>query len=407
MLGETKNQFSRTRAASRACGRAKTKFLSVLAAMAMLATLNASAQLRLGITQLGNDSVLFWPTTVSNCVLQSATNVAAANWLAVSNVGWVVNGNNYTVTVPNTVRARFFRLYNTNTTAIIAGMALIPAGTFTMGNCMDPNEGNSDELPLHTVYVSAFYMDQYDVTYALWQRVYNWAVAHGYQFDDAGSGKAANYPVQAIDWFDCVKWCNARSEMEGRIPAYYNDEAQTVVYRTGWGNTDATNANSLVNWNAGYRLPTEAEWEKAARGDAIGQRFPWGNTISWSQANYLACPLAYAYDVNPTDGYDPAFNDGVQPYTSPVNYFAPNGYVLFDMAGNVSQWCWDAYGSYGGDSQSDPRGPPTGSHRVLRGGSWIDLAGICRTAHRDSAWVTSLGYDGYDFGFRSVIYPGP
>src|ERR1039457_4087324 len=96
-----------------------------LAVVAMLATLNASAQLTLGITQLGNDSVLSWPTTVSNCVLQSATDLAAANWLAVSNVGWVVNGNNYTVTVANTARAWFFRLYNTNTPTVPAGMALI------------------------------------------------------------------------------------------------------------------------------------------------------------------------------------------------------------------------------------------------------------------------------------------
>jgi formylglycine-generating enzyme required for sulfatase activity len=76
-----------------------------------------------------------------------------------------------------------------------SGMALIPAGSFTMGNCMDPNEGHPDELPLHAVYVSSFYMDKYDVTLALWQQVYNWAITHGYSFDRPGSGKAANHPV--------------------------------------------------------------------------------------------------------------------------------------------------------------------------------------------------------------------
>ena len=93
-----------------------------------------------------------------------------------------------------------------------SGMALIPAGTFTMGDSLD---GSSYALPLHTVYVSAFYMDRYEVTKALWDEVYSWAVAHGYSFDYVGSGKASTHPVQTIDWYDSVKWCNARSEKEG------------------------------------------------------------------------------------------------------------------------------------------------------------------------------------------------
>ena len=286
-----------------------------------------------------------------------------------------------------------------------SGMALIPAGSFTMGNCMDPNEGSSEELPLHSVYVSAFYMDKYDVTLALWQQVYNWAITHGYSFDYAGSGKAANHPVKTIDWYDSVKWCNARSEMEGRIPAYYTSAIQTTVYRTGQVDVD----NSSVKWNAGYRLPTEAEWEKAARGGASGQRFPWGNTISWSQANYYGYPGSlggYSYDLATAINFDPAFNDGVYyPYTSPVGYFAPNGYGLYDMAGNVWQWCWDLYGDYSGGSQTDPRGPTTGqygSYRVGRGGGWGNVAINCRTADR---CVDPAGLD-YGVGFRSVLPPG-
>jgi formylglycine-generating enzyme required for sulfatase activity len=281
-----------------------------------------------------------------------------------------------------------------------SGMALIPAGSFTMGNCMDPNEGWYDELPLHTVYVSAFYMDKYDVTKALWDSVYHWATNHAYGFDYAGSGKAANHPVQTIDWYDMVKWCNARSEMEGRTPAYYTSAAQTTVYRTGDVDVD----NSSVNWNGGYRLPTEAEWEKAARGGASGWRFPWGSTISWSQANYVADPLRYAYDVNSTSGYPPTFNDGVYPYTSPAGYFAANGYGLYDMAGNVWQWCWDWYGSYSSGSQTNPRGPTSGSDRVDRGGGWGNDAFGCRAAERGSGIGPSYG--GIYVGFRSVLPPG-
>jgi formylglycine-generating enzyme required for sulfatase activity len=290
-----------------------------------------------------------------------------------------------------------------------SGMVLIPAGSFTMGNCMDPTEGDSGELPLHTVYVSAFYMDKYDVTKALWDQVYQWAINHGYNFDYPGSGKAANHPVGTNDWYDAVKWCNARSELEGRVPAYYTSATQTTVFRTGQVDVQ----NDCVKWNAGYRLPTEAEWEKAARGGLSGQRFPWGDTISWSQANYYFFRPSYAYDAtNPPSGFDPAFNDGVQPSTSPVGYFAPNGYGLFDMAGNVWQWCWDWYDSdyYATSSGTDPRGPtcptpPTDGSRVFRGGCWVNDASCCRTAGRGQI-APSFGNNRGYIGFRSLLSPG-
>jgi formylglycine-generating enzyme required for sulfatase activity len=339
-------------------------------------------------------------------VVEACTNLANPIWSPVK-TNTLSDGSSYFSDPQwtNYIR-RFYRVvgFATNSAPPV-GMVLIPAGSFTMGNCMSPSEGGSDELPLHTVYVSGFYMDRYEVTKALWDEVYQWAITHGYTFDYAGSGKASTHPVQSIDWYDCVKWCNARSEKEGRVPAYYNSAAQTTPYRTGQINVQT----SWVNWNSGYRLPTEAEWEKAARGGASGHRFPWSDvdTIDWSRANYYSLwsggvPF-YPYDVNSTSGGNPAGGSGGWPYTSPVGSFAANGYGLYDMAGNVWEWCWDWYGAYSSGSQSDPRGPTSSSSRVGRGGGLARYAMYCRSAIRS----LSDPLYGVDYlGFRSVLPPG-
>ena len=236
-------------------------------------------------------------------------------------------------------------------------------------------------------------MDKYLVTKSLWDTVYEWATNRGYAFDYPGSGKASTHPVQTIDWYDCLKWCNARSEKEGRVPAYYTDEGLGVPYR-------AEQLEPYVSWNSGYRLPTEAEWEKAARGGAIWRRYPWGNYISWSQANYYAWPGLYSYDLNPTNGWNPIFIYGAYSYTSPVGCFAANGYGLYDMSGNVCQWCWDWRDTYPSDPQSDPRGPASGSGRVFRVGSWMDYAMGCRAASRNDSFPETSGFF---MGFRTVL----
>jgi formylglycine-generating enzyme required for sulfatase activity len=251
------------------------------------------------------------------------------------------------------------------------GFALIPQGAFTMGDSLD---GDSN-APTRTVTLDAFYMGKYEVTKAEWDEVCTWGLSNGYTDLAAGSGKASNHPVHSITWYMMVKWCNARSQKEGLTPAYYTNDAQTTIYKTGSVNV----TNAQVKWSAsGYRLPTEAEWEKAARGGLSGKRFPWGDTISHSQANYYAAS-GYSYDSSGSvNNYHPTYATG----TSPVGAFAANDYGLHDMAGNVWEWCWDWYGTYAAGSQTNPRGTTSGTYRVHRGGGWHFHAGTSRVAGR-------------------------
>jgi formylglycine-generating enzyme required for sulfatase activity len=274
--------------------------------------------------------------------------------------------------------------------AVPTGFALIPQGAFTMGDSLD---GLSD-APTRTVTLDAFYMGKYEVTKAEWDEVRTWGLSNGYTDLAAGSGKASNHPVQTITWYMMVKWCNARSQKEGLTPAYYTNDAQTTIYKTGSVNV----TNAQVKWSAsGYRLPTEAEWEKAARGGLSGKRFPWGDTISHSQANYYASSNLSYDSSGSVNNFHPTYATGDYPYTSPVGAFAANGYGLHDMACNVVEWCWDWYGTYASGSQTNPRGTTSGTYRVCRGGSWVNFASGSRVANRyDSAPTNSYG----DVGFR-------
>jgi sulfatase modifying factor 1 len=318
-------------------------------------------------------------------------------WTALTNL--TVTASPYTVADPARITgaSRFYRIMVMRAAPTTpTDMVLIPEGPFVMG---DAFKEVGKELPLHTNQISAFYMDQNDVTIEKWSTVYQWAANNGYSFAGNAAAKASNHPVQSISWYDCARWCNARSEMEGRTPAYYTDSTHTNIFRSG----NTALKNSGVVWRAGYRLPTEAEWEKAARGGVAGMRFPWGNTINETQANYFSGSRGaddLPYDLSDT-GWNPIYRQGwVQPYTNPVGAFPANGYGLYDMAGNIAQWCWDRDTLYSSANQTDPQGGTIGSFRMVRGGSYTDNAQACQASSRTSARPDS---GAQTIGFRTVL----
>ncbi len=277
-----------------------------------------------------------------------------------------------------------------------APMVLIPAGEFEMGT--DPAEipelvklakesGDDEaeasafehETPRHKVYVDAFYIDKHEVTNAQYRKFVQ-ATGH---MEPEGLGlvkvEGKEYALQIVKpWSD----------------KNYNGDDQPVVC-VSW-----EDARAYAEW-AGKRLPTEAEWEKAARGGLVGKRYPWGD--DWpprpKAGNFADKTFKKAFpDVT---FFTPGYDDGYA-YTAPVGKFAPNGYGLYDIAGNVWEWCADWYGSsyYASSPKNNPTGPNSGSFRVVRGGSWSRTdARSLRAACRYNCVPTRTYYFA---GFRCV-----
>jgi formylglycine-generating enzyme required for sulfatase activity len=240
---------------------------------------------------------------------------------------------------------------------------LVKGGSFAMGSPAGEPERGQDEIP-HRVAVSDFYLARFELT----QREY--AALMG---NNPSENKGDSLPVENVTWFDAVRYGNARSAREGLEPAYAID-GETVVW------------NRQAN---GYRLPTEAEWEYAARAGTVTP-FHTGGRITDRQANIYN---HYGYD-NDSAG---RIIGGSRGSTVPVKSFAANSWGLFDMHGNVAEWCWDWYGDYDIDGPADPVGSTTGVYRVNRGGGWNDFPKHVRSAYRA---VTPPGNRVFNIGFR-------
>lgn len=321
------------------------------------------------------------------------------------------------------------------------GLDLIPGGEFQMGDPFgDYTSSPNPERPVHWVFVDAFMMGRHEVTNQQYVEflnnvfsaglievkadniVYKNGTTYAYcdTYDSTHNSRIgftgsrfmivpsdkANHPVTNVSWYGAAAYCNWRSEQLGKELCY-----------------NATNFTPDLSKH-GCRMPTEAEWEMAARGGVAGKRFPWGNTITHSQANYNSS-TSYAYDVGPTRGYHPLWGVGDYPYTSPVGFFdgtmkykadyqwpgsatsyqtasGANNYGLYDMAGNVWEWCNDWYLDtyYSSSPYYNPPGAASGPSRVIRGGCWSLNALGCRVAYRS---YTNPSNRTYYVGFRLVL----
>jgi formylglycine-generating enzyme required for sulfatase activity len=234
------------------------------------------------------------------------------------------------------------------------GFVLVEGGTFMMGNSSNELEAIL-ERPQHQVTVSSFYMGKYEVTQREWRQIMG---------NNPSSHKGDKLPVVYVSWYEAIEYCNRRSVKEKLTPCYR-------------GSGDSITCDFNAN---GYRLPTEAEWEYAAKG---------GNK------NFLTYLYAGSNNVDAVAWYKG--NSEIKPH--PVGTKAPNELGIHDLSGNVLEWCWDWFGDYGNRAQTDPAGPSSGFSRIWRGGGvWHD-AWTQRSSNR-GVWPPSAGI--WTIGFRLV-----
>jgi sulfatase modifying factor 1 len=298
------------------------------------------------ITYNGNSIMLTWapvthdingnPIIVTSYKIESSNNPYS---------GFVLIGSttqtSYTDTSISTQK-RFYRIKAV--IGSIDNVVFVQGGTFTMGDTH--NFGLYGALPLHEVTLSSYYISKFEVTQGDWISVMsnNPSV---YQGD-------INRPVETVSWYDCIAFCNKKSIQDGYIPCYtyIGYGTNPLNWPSGW-NTSLHN-NILCNWNTnGYRLPSEAEWEFAARGGIYSHDYVYSgsdniNEVAWWEGN-----SAY--------------------HTNPVGQKLPNELGLYDLTGNIHERVWDWWAFYTSEAQINPHGPNDGQERVRKGNSFVDV----------------------------------
>lgn len=287
-------------------------------------------------------------------------------------VVFVINKNKSNNVTSENIGQNNNTMEKNNMTEGTDGLILIKGGTFNMGSPESEAQRGEDELQ-HTVTVNDFYIGKYEVTQKEYEEIMG---------ENPSNFKGDNLPVETVTWYDAIEYCNKLSEKEGLTPVYTID-------------------GENVSWNKssnGYRLPTEAEWEYAAR---AGTEAPFNteSSIGAEEANFYG---HYPYLIE--ENY---FSQGkletkpgeYRQTTIAVGSFSPNKWGLYDIHGNVGEWCFDYYGAYDIENTDNPSGAETGTLRINRGGGWNDYAKHMRCAYRAS---TTPNQGMSNIGFRIV-----
>ena len=244
-------------------------------------------------------------------------------------------------------------------------MIYVKGGTFMMGATAEQDDAYDDEKPVHQVTLSDYYMGKFEVTQGLWEAVMG--------SNPSSFQKGDDYPVEKVSWNDVQTFLSKLNQLTGKK----------------------------------YALPTEAQWEYAARGGKGGNTnvYVWcgggaiafSSTVSGSSGRSEPTKYSGSNDVDEVAWYYD--NSGFSTHIVGTKF--PNALGIYDMSGNVWEWCSDWDGSYDSEAQTDPMGPVSGSLRVLRGGSWFSSASECRVSNRNAIYPSGC----YGSGFRVVLLP--